>query len=31
MKEGKTVKEITNPILDKRCESKRKYLDRMFK
>ena len=31
IKEGKTVREIRNPILDKRCESKRKYLDRMFR
>jgi hypothetical protein len=31
MKEGKTVKEITNPILDKRCETKKRYLDKMLK
>ncbi|MEE8542198.1 MAG: hypothetical protein V3S66_11110, partial [Desulfobacterales bacterium] len=31
MKEGQTVREITNPILDKRCESKRVYMDKMFK
>ena len=31
IKKGKTVREIRNPILDKRCESKRKYLDRMFR
>jgi len=29
--QGKTVREIVNPILDKRCASKKRYLDRMFK
>jgi hypothetical protein len=31
IKEGKTLREIINPILDKRCEIKKRYLDRMFK
>lgn len=31
IKEGKTVREIVNPILDKRCENKKIYLDKMFK
>ncbi|MBC8392158.1 MAG: hypothetical protein H8E17_06305 [Deltaproteobacteria bacterium] len=30
MKDGETVREIANPILDKRCESKRVYIDRLF-
>lgn len=31
IQEGKIVREITNPILDKRCETKKKYLDKFFK
>jgi len=31
IKEGKKELEITNPILDKRCETKKSYLDRMFR
>jgi len=30
LKEGQTVREIRNPILDKRCEAKKKYLDSLF-
>lgn len=31
MKEGQTVREISNPVVDKRCESKRMYIKGMFK
>ena len=31
VKEGKVVKIFTNPILEKRCENKKKYMDRFFK
>lgn len=31
MTEGKTVEKITNPILVKRCEIKKRYLDSIFK
>ena len=30
-KEAETIKEITNPILDKRCETKKIFFDKMFK
>ncbi len=30
LKEGQTSREITNPIMDKRCETKKKCLDSMF-
>ena len=30
IKEGKTVRALENPILEKRCEDKRKYLDKIF-
>ncbi|MFC1838948.1 hypothetical protein ACFL1N_05155 [Thermodesulfobacteriota bacterium] len=31
IKEGKIVKEITNPILDNRCATKKRYMDMLFK